>query len=50
VLVFCKLAQILDIYVDQARFARAPHDAVIKRAGEKLRENRNEVEAHALSV
>ena len=41
-----EVAQVVDMRLDQPRFSRAPHDAVIKRAGEKFRENRDEIEPH----
>src|SRR5215470_14142700 len=41
-----KLAQIVDMRFDEARFAGAPDDAEIERAGEKFGEDGDEVEAH----
>src|SRR5260221_10871692 len=46
VLVFGKLPQILDVNLNQTRFARFAHNAVLQRPGKKFRKDSNEVEAH----
>jgi hypothetical protein len=39
-------AEIVDMRFDKFRFARAPHDSVIERAGEELWEYGDDVESH----
>ena len=48
--VFGELAQILDIYIDQAGFAGTAEDAVVERADKKFGKDGDEVEAHEVPV
>jgi len=45
-----ELAQILNMNLRDAGFARAANNAVIERPGEKFREDSDEVEAHRFAV
>jgi hypothetical protein len=41
-----EFAEILDVNLDETRFSGAAEDAVVQRANEELRKNRDEIEAH----
>src|ERR1700736_4603320 len=42
-----EITQVMDVRGNQATLSRPPHDTVIERTGEKVRENRNDVKAHS---
>ncbi len=45
-----KHSQVLHMDLDQAGFSRAAQNAMVQRPHKKLRENRDEIEAHLLLV
>src|ERR1700693_2078444 len=45
--IMSEYSQVVHAHVRQASLARAPHDAVIERAGKKIRENSDDIKLHA---